>query len=258
MKNEKQALLSIESAYTSGLAYLEDYISDWQSRVGSGRLIANFGKRVESLMVLIQKQFRERTLASNLVKERAEKARLLSDTLQISITNLYRQQISILQSKVIGRFRKSIRNQMMKADSVSTDQEKQLLRNSLFEFKNKADELEVPIFGLNIESTQSEFSNSLQTLLKEFPDSAIAKLDSLKKIEKKTRKPAKKPKNRAINLAFSIVGMLRPNGYGNLQGFVNYATGLAGFPIDFLFGFHNDGESPEVICKVYYFVHDLT
>eukprot|EP01035_Chromulina_nebulosa_P018117 gene18117-23771_t len=41
--------------------------------------------------------------------------------------------------------------------------------------------------------------------------------------------------------------MFRPPGYGNLQGYANYATSLAGLPFDLLFGVQNDGESPEII-----------
>lgn len=48
------------------------------------------------------------------------------------------------------------------------------------------------------------------------------------------------------NIALNLVGMLRPPGLGNLQGFVGYATSLLGLPLDLMLGVHNDGESPEV------------
>jgi hypothetical protein len=47
-------------------------------------------------------------------------------------------------------------------------------------------------------------------------------------------------------VSLSLVGMLRPPGFGNLQGFVGYATSLLGLPLDLLLGVQNDGDSPEV------------
>jgi hypothetical protein len=51
---------------------------------------------------------------------------------------------------------------------------------------------------------------------------------------------------KALGLSLSLVGMLRPPGFGNLQGFVGYATSLLGLPLDLLLGMQNDGDSPEV------------
>jgi hypothetical protein len=50
----------------------------------------------------------------------------------------------------------------------------------------------------------------------------------------------------SVRTSLQLVGMLRPPGYGNLQGYVGYSTGLLGLPLDLLFGFQNDGDSPEV------------
>jgi hypothetical protein len=50
----------------------------------------------------------------------------------------------------------------------------------------------------------------------------------------------------SVKMGLQLVGMLRPPGYGNLQGYVSYHTGLWNWPLELLFGFHNDGDSPEV------------
>ena len=49
--------------------------------------------------------------------------------------------------------------------------------------------------------------------------------------------PSLKPK--AMNLAFQLVGMLRPRGFGNLQGFASYAMG----PHSVLFGYADDRDA---------------
>jgi hypothetical protein len=51
---------------------------------------------------------------------------------------------------------------------------------------------------------------------------------------------------KALGVSLSLVGMLRPPGFGNLQGFVGYATSLLGLPWGLLLGVQNDGDSPEV------------
>jgi hypothetical protein len=51
---------------------------------------------------------------------------------------------------------------------------------------------------------------------------------------------------KALGVSLSLVGMLRPPGFGNLQGFVGYATSLLGLPLDLMVGVQNDGDSPEV------------
>ena len=49
-----------------------------------------------------------------------------------------------------------------------------------------------------------------------------------------------------LGVSFQLVGMLRPPGFGNLQGYIGYASSLLGFPLDLLLGIQNDGDSPEV------------
>ena len=41
---------------------------------------------------------------------------------------------------------------------------------------------------------------------------------------------------KSMNVAFQLVGMLRPRGFGNMQGFCSYALG----PHSLLFGFADD------------------
>jgi hypothetical protein len=126
-----------------------------------------------------------------------------------------------------------------------TEYGRKLIRVMMFKFQTSVADLEVPSLGLTYDSIKSELSTSLETILTEFPESTSAKLVAIKKIQKKVSAPKKKG-GRTVNVALSIVGMLRPPGYGNLQGFANYATAISGLPVDFLFGMQNDGDSPEV------------
>jgi hypothetical protein len=87
-------------------------------------------------------------------------------------------------------------------------------------------------------------------MAKEFGESSFGRLEQLKKVEKLAKKQgggSGSKGKRAINLGLNLVGMLRPPGYGNLQGFVGYSTALLGLPLELLMGVHNDGDSPEVM-----------
>jgi hypothetical protein len=105
---------------------------------------------------------------------------------------------------------------------------------------------EVALLALSATAAVEEFSNSLQTIATEFPESPSAKLEAVRKMEKQSKK-GKKKGSRAVNIGLNLVGMLRPPGYGNLQGFVGYATSLLGLPLDLMLGVQNDGDSPEVM-----------
>lgn len=90
--------------------------------------------------------------------------------------------------------------------------------------------------------------------MKAFPESNVAKLAELRKAEAISRKPPRRRKKRGLNIgwkglnvALDLVGMLRPPGYGNLQGFLAYSAGLLGVPLNIMLGMQNDGDAPEVV-----------
>ena len=55
----------------------------------------------------------------------------------------------------------------------------------------------------------------------------------------------KKPTQRSIDFGLDFVGMIRPDGYGSLQGFAGYQMG--GNQV--IVGVCNDADSPEVISQ---------
>jgi hypothetical protein len=239
------------------MVYIESIVSQWQSRVGKGKIVANFGKQVENLIQTVQDRFRDRTLGSLVAKQRAERAKKLSDAMRSAIESLYRQQLDIIYLAAKANFIKSLRS-LATADmsKLTPDKTQQLLRQQLFDFQMKMDELDVPSykFSSNIEVIKSELTDELKDTLAGFPESNAARVEALRKLDQQVRKPQPK-QGRAVNVAFTLVGMFRPPGFGNLQGYLNHATSIAGYPMNFLFGVQNDGDAPEVSV---YPSHDLT
>ena len=86
----------------------------------------------------------------------------------------------------------------------------------------------------------------LQLLASDFPETAAARLEEVRKVEKSTKRPPKTKGQKIVNIGLNLVGMLRPPGFGNLQGFFGYSTGFLGLPLELLLGVQNDGDTPEV------------
>jgi len=243
-QEEKKSLFIIESAFAYSLSQIEASVATWQRRVGgSGKLVGKFADNVRALTRSVQDTFKLKTAGTITIRERNRRLQELKETIKQSATTLYNQQLAIVQSKISNNLKKSL----LAIAEPSKDTELQALRNALFDFKTAMADLEIEELGLKLTSTVvSEVSSKLQTIATELPESPVAKLAEAKKLEEQTKAPKKKGA-RGINVALNLVGMLRPPGFGNLQGFVNYATSLLGLPLELLLGFQNDGDSPDVM-----------
>jgi len=255
----RQSVYTIDTAYTTGVAHSEAAFNQWQGRIGSGKIVGKFGDRVAQLLDGVLKRFAAQTSGSQAVRERAIRASQLRQSIRTVATNLFKQQLALLQTQVTNSFKKTLLKQVATTNVADMDEdvvkankeeEQQALRNALMEFTMLAAELEVEELGMTSTAAQSELSTALQTIATEFPESSIGRLEAIKKMEKQTRKPKKKRgvgKGKAINIGLNLVGMLRPPGYGNLQAFVGYATSMLGLPLELLLGIQNDGDSPEIM-----------
>ena len=100
----------------------------------------------------------------------------------------------------------------------------------------------------------------LQRVIETFPESGTYQLKEIiaaqnsfqdKSAKGNARSPLEdkngSERSRYVKVALGLVGMLRPPGFGNFQGFLGYATNLMGAPLELILGVQNDGDSPEVI-----------
>lgn len=245
---QRQSLLQVEIAYASGLAQTEAMANQWRARVNNGKIIAKFGNRVNELVTGAKKSFYERTTGTLVVRERADRVQQLVSNILSIAKLLFAQQLLILEKEVTDEFKRDLLEILRKKpESYSADQQ-QVIRDAIYRFKKASAELEGEGLGLSSSDVQAELSTKFQEEAKEFPESNAAKLDGLRRMEKQVKKPRRKKGKRAVNLTLNLVGMLRPPGYGNLQGFVGY-NGLSffGVPVETLFGVQNDGDAPEIL-----------
>ena len=261
---EMRAVYSIEQAYLAAQKECEASFSQWFRRVSNGKLVGKFGERVQSLLDSTEGRYMSSTKGSSMVRLRGQRRRQIIDLIESTVKQLFQHQVTILQTDYTNRFRELLGSLVSdqaqltaddaNADLVDKSEEQQAIRQTLFEFRSQVLDLEVERLGLTSEAVQAEFSQSLEQFAKDFPESAHGRLEAVKKMEKLAKRapPQKKGgvglgKNRAINIGLNLVGMLRPPGFGNLQGFVGYSTGLFGLPLELLFGVQNDGDSPEIM-----------
>jgi hypothetical protein len=192
----------------------------------------------------VQSNYFARTSGVITVRERNRRWIELKENFKLSVTSLFNQQFAILQSKTSAELRDALIN----VPELTSEIESQELRNALFKFRAAMADLEIEEFGLKLTPALiSDISSKLQTLVKELPESPMAKLMELKKLDEQTKSQKKRKGQRSLNVALNLVGMLRPSGLGNLQGYANYATSLLGLPLELLLGFQNDGDSPEIM-----------
>jgi hypothetical protein len=118
------------------------------------------------------------------------------------------------------------------------------MRTWAYNFDSTMSELEVSSLGLTKDKASREMSAKLNEVLTEFPDSPQAQLKRLKQVKKTTSKE-RKPTQRAVDLGLDLVAMIRPDGFGSLQGFAGYQLGGNSITV----GIHNDADDPQVIAQ---------
>ena len=260
---ERRAVYSIEQAYVTAQKECEAAFSQWFRRVSGGKIVGKFGERVQALLESAESKYMSATRGSSMMRLRGQRRRQIVDLINTTAKQLFSHQVTILQTEHTARFRallSSLVNDQsaLTADDASAElvdkgEEQQAIRQTLFEFRSQVLDLEVDRLGLTSEASQAEFSQTLEAFAKEFPESAFGRLEAVKKVEKLAKKAPRQKggssagKNRAVNIGLNLVGMLRPPGFGNLQGFVGYSTGIFGLPLELLFGVQNDGDSPEIM-----------
>ena len=71
------------------------------------------------------------------------------------------------------------------------DEYAQAQRKALYDYRTEVGKLESDPLDLNGGASYTELSNTLDSILKEFPESTVAKLAALQKMDKQTKKPKK-------------------------------------------------------------------
>jgi hypothetical protein len=242
---ELRSLLAVEEACALGMQQIDTKVAQWRSRVNAGKLLGSFGARVTQFAAGVHQAYMARTALSLVVRERATRLKQLREAVRMPVSILHQQQMLILRAQSSAALKVKLENLAESSSGLTKKGMTTALQECINTFRIEANSLTVESFGVENEDSIQNVISSLEKLCQNFPKSSAAKVAAIRRLQREVAAPPPKP-SRGVSMALSLVGLLRPPGGGNFQGFVNYATGVFGFPLDLMLGTINDGEDWEV------------
>lgn len=246
-----EAILACHDAYSRAFRMSRAKIASWKHRASRGLLVDKFGMNANSLLQRTLDMFDRDTMAAAGLPAAGEDRLIIRQRLQQrmekTLKDLFDVQIGILEKSTLKKFNHSLLKKMGK-EGLDTkkffDDNAVALRTALFAFETSAAFLEIPSLSLTKSNAVRDMTGKLNNALMTFPDSPVAKIKAMKKVEQTVSKK-KKPSEGSLDLALDLVAMIRPDGFGNLQGFAGYQLG----PHSVTVGVHNDADDPQVIAQ---------
>jgi hypothetical protein len=234
----------------------------WNHRIARGLLLDGFGREASTLRQRILYAYDQRTMASTglamVTPYRYEMRLQLQKLIDTSIQQSFLGQVTNLEKATIKRFRTAMLQTMPSSthrrpsfaknnesvESIMGNNAATMRKEALL-FETSMEDLEVPELGLTKDRPVRELASKLNDALTTFPDSPAAKLQRTQQVTKVVNKE-KEPGQRSLSFGLDLVAMLRPDGFGSLQGFAGYQL-PGGNSITF--GVHNDADDPQVIAQ---------
>lgn len=248
-----EAILACNDAYSRATRLSRGKIASWKHRVSRNLLVPSYGSHADALLSRTLDVFdRDTMAAAGLPRAGAERLiirKKLQDRMEGLLETLFIDQMNILGKNTLKKFQATLLRKMDKGDSFDAskffESNAEALRTAAFAFDKAASSLEVPsqpalTKAMGVQDMNGKLNNALLT----FPDSPAAKIKSMKKVEQTVSKK-KEPSEGSIDIALDVVAMIRPDGFGNLQGFAGYQLG----PHSVTVGVHNDADEPSVISQ---------
>lgn len=242
------AFVSVGNAYDKQARTARAKISAWRARVGRGLWIDSFGREAESLRKRVLGAFDTETLSASgllvVASYRLELRKQLQSLIDSALEELFETQVVNLEKSTLKRLQGQLLKTLNDPAEQVIDSNAAALRHVTFSFESIMDDLEVPLLGLTKEKAVRAVSSKLNDALMTFPDSPAAKIKRTKQVDKVVNKE-KKPSQRAVDFGVDVVAMLRPDGFGSLQGFAGYQLGGNSLTV----GVHNDADDPQTIAQ---------
>ncbi|KAL7497193.1 hypothetical protein ACHAWT_005240 [Skeletonema menzelii] len=246
-----EAILACNDAYSRAFGMSRAKIASWKHRASRGLLVDKFGMNADSLLQRTLDLFDRDTMSAAGLPAAGEQRLVIRQRLQQrmekTLKDLFDVQMGILEKKTLKKFNHSLLKKLSKdgLDSAQFFEDNATaLRTALFAFETSAALLEIPSLSLTKSNAVRDVTGKLNNALMTFPDSPAAKIKAMKKVQQTVSKK-KKPSEGSIDLALDVVAMIRPDGFGNLQGFAGYQLG----PHSVTVGVHNDADDPQVIAQ---------
>lgn len=243
-----EAILACNDAYSRASRTSRTKIAMWKHRVSRGHVVDKFGSNAESLIQRTLDLFDRDTMAaaglSGAGEQRLEMRSKLQDRIENNVRQLFGLQVSIIEKSTLKKFNNALLRKMGKdsAGKEFYDENAAALQTATLAFDSAVSNLEVPSMSLSKSKAMQDMTGKLTNALMTFPDSPAAKIKAMKNVEETVSKQ-KKPQEGSIDVTLDFVAMIRPDGFGSLQGFAGYQLGQHSVTV----GVHNDADDPQVI-----------
>ncbi|KAG7373222.1 hypothetical protein IV203_033946 [Nitzschia inconspicua] len=243
------AFVAVSNAHAKQAKSARAKIATWKSRAVRGLWTDGFGAEAEAMRKRILSSFDSETLSAAglplVAPYRLEKRNQLAALVDSSIADLFSTQVKNLESRTLKRLHAQLLKRFDKIPVEEVPSENAAsIRAAMFSFDNIMNELEVPSLSLTKTKACREMEAKLTDEVATFDDSPAAQIKRMKKVTEVTNKE-KKPGQRSIDFGLDLVAVLRPDGYGSLQGYAGYNLGGSSIT----FGIHNDADDPQTIAQ---------
>lgn len=246
------AILACDDSFARNHRAARAKLASWKSRTGRSLTIDSFGSAAAQLLKRTMESFDRDTIsasgiAGSVASYRLEVRSKLQARCESAVRELFTLQVDILEKSTLKRFNSMLLRKHGK-DNEGTEKfyndNAASVRSAAFTFDQAMEDLEVPSLSLTKSKASQEMSNKLNSALLSFPDSPMARLKDMKQVNKAVSKK-KPPTERSVDFGLDLVAMIRPDGFGNLQGYGGYQLGGN----NFIVGVHNDADEPGVIAQ---------
>jgi len=243
------AFVAVSNAHAKQSRSARAKIATWKSRATRGLWTESFGKDAESMRSRILSSFDSETLVAAglplVASYRLEMRTQLASLVDSSIVELFEDQVANVQKRTLKRLSSELLKKLDVTPPEDVPSENQAaIRAAMFSFDNIVNELQVPSLSLTKVKPCRDMEETLMDEVINFSNSPAAQIKRTKKVTEVVSKE-KKPGQRSFDLGLDLVAVLRPDGFGSLQGFAGYNMG--GNSITF--GIHNDADDPNTISQ---------
>ena len=228
-------------------------IARWRLDVDDGRLCPKgWSAEASSLVEDALREFDAATRAHWQSDDRVKSRAALSAYLQSEVGAAHLDQLQGAAERRLRQLKAALGRVYAKAGSADADAFDAELRKAEHDFDGDAARCRVDALKLEGVDERTAFLDAARQLASDFEASPAAQLVATRGERKRAEKAAKAAQRaarqdaakgkapslvpKAVNVAVQLVGMLRPVGLGNLQGYCSYAMG----PHSLLFGYADD------------------
>lgn len=247
--NVASAYLTLGTVASQLTRRVQAQLLAWKRRTARGLSVDDLGETAAQLRGSVLAEWDSRTRAvtgwTSVASYRREIRQQLIELMDGGITSVFEESVEAIKAAALKRLQKQLIKTVLSDAEMQVETGAQALREQSLIVETTLEKVQVPSLGLTKENVIRGIIAELNNAVMTFSDSPSAKILRMNQVKKVVNKE-KKPGERSVELGLDLVAMLRPDGFGSLQGFVGY--NLPGGN-SITFGVHNDADDPQTISQ---------